>query len=221
MARRQMSLTALAPQGAHICLRRSAPGRGRRAAPGEGSRVHEHRNPSSQPSPKGRGSGPSFGKENCLNHAAISPPQRHDQGGAPRRPQPQARPRRNRKSSGVAEGTGQLRQPGGSPRRGDAVRGPRQGAPGLRLYRRRRRLARRATTRPTPGSSIRSTAPPTSCTAFRNLRSQSGFSGRERSLPGSSTIPPMTSSTPPNAARARFSTTSAFVSRAGASSTNA
>ena len=40
-------------------------------------------------------------------------------------------------------------------------------------------------------------------------------------IAGSSTIPPMTSSIPPNAARARFSTTSAFVSPAGASSTNA
>src|SRR5271168_399800 len=37
--------------------------------------------------------------------------------------------------------------------------------------------------RPTPGSSIRSTAPPTSCTAFRNLRSRLGFSAKEPSLP--------------------------------------
>ncbi len=38
----------------------------------------------------------------------------------------------------------------------------------------------KARTRPTPGSSIRSTAPPTSCTAFRNLRFRSACSARAR-----------------------------------------
>ena len=36
----------------------------------------------------------------------------------------------------------------------------------------------KATTRPTPGSSIRSTAPPISCTAFRNSRSRSACSAK-------------------------------------------
>ena len=36
----------------------------------------------------------------------------------------------------------------------------------------------------TPGSSIRSTAPPTSCTAFRTSRSRSRSSAKTRSWPG-------------------------------------
>ena len=42
----------------------------------------------------------------------------------------------------------------------------------------------RAPTRPTPGSSIRSTAPRTSCTASRTSRSRSRSSARARSSPG-------------------------------------
>ena len=50
-----------------------------------------------------------------------------------------------------------------------------EGAPGLRLHRRRRRQARGQPTNPTHGSSIRSTAPRIFCTAFRNLRFRSGL----------------------------------------------
>ena len=55
------------------------------------------------------------------DHAAFSPHQRHGQGRAPRRPQPQARPRRDRESAGLAEGAGQFRQPRRQARRGDAA----------------------------------------------------------------------------------------------------
>ena len=63
-------------------------------------------------------------------------------------------------------------------------------------------------TRPTPGSSIRSTAPRTSCTASRISRSRSRSSAKARSSPGWSTIPRTTSCSPPSAARAPSSTTS-------------
>jgi myo-inositol-1(or 4)-monophosphatase len=62
------------------------------------------------------------------NHAAFSPYQRHGQGRAPRRPQSQARPRRGGKSSGVAEGAGEFRHVGRQACRGNAARGPHQGA---------------------------------------------------------------------------------------------
>ncbi len=54
----------------------------------------------------------------------------------------------------------------------------------------------------TAGWSIRSTAPPISCTAFRSLQSPSLWSVRDRSLRASSTIPPWTSFTPLNVAAA-------------------
>ena len=44
----------------------------------------------------------------------------------------------------------------------------------------RKAAATRAPTRPTPGSSIRSTAPPTSCTASRSSPSRSGSSAKAR-----------------------------------------
>jgi 3'-phosphoadenosine 5'-phosphosulfate (PAPS) 3'-phosphatase len=55
----------------------------------------------------------------------------------------------------------------------------------------------------TAGSSIRSTAPPTSCTASRSFRSRSHWSDRASSSPASSTIRRWTSSTPPSVAAAR------------------
>ena len=86
-------------------------------------------------------------------------------------------------SAGVAEGAGEFRLARRQARRGDALHRSRQGAAGLRLHRRGRRHARGQPTRATPGSSIRSTAPPISCTAFRNLRSRSGWRARARSSP--------------------------------------
>ena len=49
----------------------------------------------------------------------------------------------------------------------------------------RKAAARKAPTRPIAGSSIRSTAPPISCTAFRNSPSRSRSSARARSSPAS------------------------------------
>ena len=69
------------------------------------------------------------------DHAAFSPYQRHGQSGATRRPQPQARPRRDREPSGLAEGPRQFRHPGRPARRGDAAWRPHQGSAGLRLHR--------------------------------------------------------------------------------------
>ena len=52
-------------------------------------------------------------------HAAFRRPQRHDQGRAPRRAQPQARSRRGRAFAGVAQGAAQFRHRRRPPRRGD------------------------------------------------------------------------------------------------------
>ena len=84
---------------------------------------------------------------------------------------------------GAVEGPARLRLPDGGARRG-----------------------RRAPTRPTAGSSTRSTAPPTSCTAFRCSASPSRWSARARSSAAWSTIRSSTSSTPPRRARAPSST---------------
>ena len=65
------------------------------------------------------------------------------------------------------------------------------------------RRDRPAAIRSTAGSSIRSTAPPISCTAFRNSPSRSRSSGRESCTPRWSTIRSPTSSSPPSAAAAR------------------
>ena len=70
----------------------------------------------------------------------------------------------------------------------------------------RKAAAAKAPTPPIPGSSIRSTAPRISCTAFRISRSRSGSSARARSWPAWSTIRSTTSFSPPSAAKARFST---------------
>ena len=66
----------------------------------------------------------------------------------------------------------------------------------------------------TAGSSTRSTAPPTSCTASRSSPSRSRWSARARSSPASSTIRRWTSSTRPSAAAAPSSTTGACASPA-------
>ena len=76
-------------------------------------------------------------------HAAFRRAQRHDQGRAPCRAQPQARSRRDRAFAGVAQGAAQFRHRRRSPRRADRLRGTGQGAAGLRLSRRGRRRASR------------------------------------------------------------------------------
>ena len=93
----------------------------------------------------------------------------------------QARLRRGRESSGFAERSGQLRHRRRPARRGDASRRTRQGAARLRLPRRGKRQARGQRRDATPGSSIRSTAPPISCTASRSSRSRSAWSAPARS----------------------------------------
>ena len=134
---------------------------------------------------------PDLARQECAAHfrsrdpnaRPIGPAQcddrRRPQGGA----QPQARLRRGREPPGVAERSGELRLGRRPPRRGDPVRRAHEGAAGLRLSRRGRRHARGHRQDPHAGSSIRSTAPPISCTAFRISRSRSRSSARARSSP--------------------------------------
>ena len=116
-------------------------------------------------------------------HAPLCPPQRHDQGRAQGRAHAQARLRRGREPPGIAQGAGQFchrRRPQGGrdpARRTGAPRAPATASSA------RKAAATRAPTRPTPGSSIRSTAPRTSCTAFRISRSRSRSSAKARSWP--------------------------------------
>ena len=106
-------------------------------------------------------------------HAPLRAPQRHDQGRAPRRAQPQARSRRGREPAGLAEGAAQFRHRRRSPRRGDraARSSPRRGR--TTAFSARKAARAPAPTKPIAGSSIRSTAPPISCTAFRTSPSRS------------------------------------------------
>ena len=110
----------------------------------------------------------------------LRPAQRHDRRRAQDRARAQARFRRGGEAAGLAQGPGQFRLRRRPPRRGDAVPGTDQGAARLRLSRRGRRRARRRRQDATAGSSIRSTAPPISCTAFRNSPFRSRSSARAR-----------------------------------------
>ena len=100
-------------------------------------------------------------------HAPFRHSQRHDQSGAARRQEPQARSRRGRESAGVAQGSAQFRHRGRPPRRGDRLRGAPQGAARITAFSARKAACAKAPTSPTAGSSTRSTAPPISCTASR------------------------------------------------------
>ncbi len=108
-------------------------------------------------------------------HAPFRPAQRHDRRRAQDRARPEARLRRGRKPAGLAEGAGQLRHRRRPPRRGDALRRTVQGPAQLRLPRRGRRPARGHRQGASAGSSTRSTAPPTSCTASRISPSRSAL----------------------------------------------
>ena len=113
--------------------------------------------------------------------AALRPPQCHDRRRAQGRARAQARLRRGREPAGLAQGTGQFRHRRRPQGRGNAStpNWPRRGPATASSA--RKAAATRAPTRPTPGSSIRSTAPPTSCTASRSSPSRSGWSARARS----------------------------------------
>ena len=115
-------------------------------------------------------------------HAPLRPPQRDDRGRAQGRARAQARLRRGREPAGLAQGAGEFRHRRRPPRRGDA-QGRIADRPGPATASSARKAASidRHRHRPTPGSSIRSTAPPISCTAFRNSRSRSGSSATARS----------------------------------------
>ena len=90
---------------------------------------------------------------------------------------PAARLQRGRAAAGLREGTVGLRLAGRPARRTDPEGGAEQGAPRLRVPDGGVRRVRARTTGPGAGWSIRSTAPPTSCTACRTGRSASGWSG--------------------------------------------
>ena len=75
--------------------------------------------------------------------------------------------RRSRKPAGLGEGSGRLRLQRRQARRGDRLRRAAEGPPDLCLPGRGRHAKSPAPTASTAGSSIRSTAPPISCTASR------------------------------------------------------
>ena len=119
------------------------------------------------------------------------------------------------KLAGLAEGPRQFRHRRRPPRRRNALcrTDARRGR--ATAFSARKAAAARAPTRPTPGSSIRSTAPPISCTASRNSPSRSHSSAKARWSPAWSTIRPTRTCSSPNAARAPSSTNSASASPAG------
>ena len=113
----------------------------------------------------------------------LRPAQRDDRRRAQGRARAQARFRRAREAAGLAQGPGQFRHRRRPPRRGDALcrTDARRGR--ATAFSARKAAAARAPTRPIPGSSIRSTAPPISCTAFRISPSRSRSSARARWSP--------------------------------------
>ncbi len=129
------------------------------------------------------------GARRIIVDARLSADERHDRRRPQGRAQPRPRLRRGRAAAGLGQGTRQLRLGRRPQGRGDHLPRAVEGAPRLLLPDGGARRGRRRRSNAIAGSSIRSTAPPTSCTACRCSPSPSGWSARASSSPASSTIP--------------------------------
>ena len=132
---------------------------------------------------------------------AASDAHHRREGGAPRRRHHQSRDAQSRYRRGAGEGGERFRL--GSRPRGGSRRSSARCARPIPTIRYSRRKAAPPANRSTGGSSIRSTARPTSCTAFRSTRFRSRSCTGASSPRRSSTIPGATIFSPPRAGAAR------------------